>query len=158
MPWPSAKCFHCLPIPYAGTTHDHNGRSTDHNANRKTKSRFAISCIWKVKKRFGCGVRPGGPFLERPANFSSPKNCSVFAVFVFKIKVSIILTTMHWNYQLTKQNWLLVSEEVCYYSSSFDFKICLRARKDIGTFEKRQLSFRTGDFARLLWAWPRLFS
>ena len=32
-----------------------------------------------------------GLFLESPGNFSSPKSCSTFAVFAFKIKVSTIL-------------------------------------------------------------------
>ena len=28
-------------------------------------------------------------------------------------------------------------QELCYYSTGFDLKICLRARKATGTFEKR---------------------
>ena len=31
-----------------------------------------------------------GPFLESPDNFSCPKRCFMFAVFAFKIKVSLI--------------------------------------------------------------------
>ena len=32
-----------------------------------------------------------GPFLESPGNFSGPESCFMFSVFVFKIKISIIL-------------------------------------------------------------------
>ena len=32
-----------------------------------------------------------GMFLESPGNFSGPESCSVFVVFAFKIKVSMIL-------------------------------------------------------------------
>ena len=46
-----------------------------------------------------------GPFLESPDNFSGPKSCFMFPVFAFKIKVSIILKMIKWNYQLIKQNW-----------------------------------------------------
>ena len=31
----------------------------------------------------------------------------MFAVFAFKINVSIILKIIQWNYQLTKENWLV---------------------------------------------------
>ena len=47
------------------------------------------------------------PFLESPGNFSGPENCFMFAMFTFKIKVSIILKMKQKNYQLTKQNWLV---------------------------------------------------
>ena len=46
-------------------------------------------------------------FLESPGNFSDPESCFVFAVFTFKIKASIIMKRIQWNYQLTKQNWLV---------------------------------------------------
>ena len=46
-----------------------------------------------------------GLFLESPNNFSGPKSCFMFAVFAFKIKVSIILKMIQWKYQLKKQNW-----------------------------------------------------
>jgi len=49
--------------------------------------------------------RSRGPFIESPDNSSGPK--SPFALFAFKIKVSIILKMIQWNYQLTKQNWLV---------------------------------------------------
>ena len=44
-----------------------------------------------------------GPFLETPDNFSGPKSCFMFALFAFKIKVSIILKTIQWNYQLANK-------------------------------------------------------
>ena len=47
-----------------------------------------------------------GPFLESPGNFSGPESWIMMAGFAFKVKVSIILKMMKWNYQLTKQNWL----------------------------------------------------
>ena len=48
----------------------------------------------------------------------------MFAVFAFTNKVPIIF------------DWF-VSSELCYYSTGFDFKICLQARKVAGPFEKR---------------------
>ena len=44
---------------------------------------------------------------ESRDNFSAPESCFVFIVFAFKIKVSIILKIMQWNYKLTKQNWMV---------------------------------------------------
>ena len=37
------------------------------------------------------GPKGLGLFLESPDDFSGPESCFVFSVFVFKIKVSIIL-------------------------------------------------------------------
>ena len=51
--------------------------------------------------------RSRGQFIESPDNFSGPKSCFMFALFTFKIKVSIILKMIQWDYQLTKQNWLV---------------------------------------------------
>ena len=48
-----------------------------------------------------------GLFLESSGNFACAESCFVFAAFIFKIKVSIILKLIKWNYQLTKQNWLI---------------------------------------------------
>ena len=77
----------------------------------KTDSHFLYL---KSSKRIGYGrnfedhrCQTWATFLENQDNFSGPKSCSMFAVFAFKIKVSIILKMMHWNYQLTKQNWLV---------------------------------------------------
>ena len=53
-------------------------------------------------------MRTWGLFLERPAgSFSCPESYFVYTVFTFKIKVSIIVTMIQWNYQLSKQNWLV---------------------------------------------------
>ena len=57
--------------------------------------------------------RDGDPFLESPDNFSGPKSCFMFAVFAFKIKVSIILKTIEWNYQLANKIDQFVSLEPC---------------------------------------------
>ena len=43
-----------------------------------------------------------GPFLEGPDNHSGPKSCFMFVVFAFKIKVSIILQVIQWNYKFMK--------------------------------------------------------
>ena len=43
-------------------------------------------------------------------------------------------------------NQLVVSQELCYYSTGFDFKVCLRARKVTGTFEERAPDAATGMF------------
>ena len=70
------------------------------------------------------------------ASETRARTCFMLAVFAFKIKVSIILKMIQWNYQLTMQNWF-VSYELCYHSTGFYFKIqCLRVRKVMGTFEK----------------------
>ena len=62
-------------------------------------------------------------FLESSRSFSGPQSCFVYTVFTFKIKVSIILTMMQWNYQLTKQNGLFCELlELCYYSTSLTLK------------------------------------
>ena len=52
-------------------------------------------------------AKPGGLFLESPGSFLGLESYFVFAVFTFKIKASRILTMTQWNYQLTKQNWLV---------------------------------------------------
>ena len=44
---------------------------------------------------------------ESRDNFSGSESCFVFIVFAFKIKVSINLKIMQWNYKLTKQNWMV---------------------------------------------------
>ena len=76
---------------------------------REKKRRLFKNLVFKFCKRncncfFGYNG-PGGPFLESPDNFLGPKSCFIFAVFAFKIKVSIILKMIQWNYQLMKQNW-----------------------------------------------------
>ena len=66
-----------------------------------------------------------GPFLESRDYFSGPESCFMFA---FKIKASIILETIQWNYQLTG-----FSARNC-----AKFKFYLRAWKATGPLEKRQ--------------------
>ena len=72
----------------------------------------------KVLDENDCGTgvylkRVWDPFLESPDNFSGPKSCFMFAVFAFKIKVSIILKTIQWNYQLANKIDQFVSLELC---------------------------------------------
>ena len=45
--------------------------------------------------------------IKIPANFSGPESRFMFAVFTFKIKVLMVLKMTQWNYQLTKQIWLV---------------------------------------------------
>ena len=80
-----------------------------------------------------------GLFIESPGNFACAESCFVFAAFTVKIKVSIILKIIKWNYQLTKQTWLIygLGSELLFNRPGLDFKICLRARKVSGPFEKR---------------------
>ena len=83
----------------------------------------------KRKKR----MRAGGCFSKVPvANRPGKLFC------VCCITLSIILTIIQWNHQLRKQNGLVceLGTVQCYYSTSFDFKICTRARKLSGPFEK----------------------
>ena len=44
-----------------------------------------------------------------------------FAAFAFKIKVSIILKMIQWNYQLTKQHWLVCAPETVLLFNRFWF-------------------------------------
>ena len=76
-----------------------------------------------------------GVFLESPGNYSGPESCFVFVAFTFKIKVLIILKIREWNYQLTKQNWLVYGPGTVLLFSRFGFH-CLRARKVFGPFGK----------------------
>ena len=97
-----------------------------------------IALFWKIMKLWSWSKPPAnakqlsgprGPFHESPDNFSGLKSCFTFA---FRIKVSIILKTIQWNYNLTKQNWAVwqwAIKELWYYSADLDFKICLRPRK-----------------------------
>ena len=48
-----------------------------------------------------------GLFLESPDNFLGLKSCFTFAVFAFRIKVSILLKMKQWSYQITEQNWMV---------------------------------------------------
>ena len=41
--------------------------------------------------RIPLAVAPGGLFLKSPDSFSAPKNCFVFVLFAFKIKVPVNL-------------------------------------------------------------------
>ena len=65
--------------------------------------------------------------------FGPEKWLYAFTVLGFTIKVSIIENdTMKSNYQLTKQNWLVMSKKICHYSVGFKFKVRSRARKVTG--------------------------
>ena len=66
-----------------------------------------------VEKRMFSQATDAHPHRKRFATrglfffFSGLESCFVFSVFALKIKVSIILKMMKWNYQLTKQHWLV---------------------------------------------------
>ena len=100
--------------------------------------------------------RSWGLFLETPGNVLGLKSCFIFAMFVFKIKVSLILKMRQRNYQLMKQINQFVSKELCYYSTGFDFKVCLRARKVTGTLEERAPDAATGMFVKYLFGLDRI--
>ena len=51
--------------------------------------------------------RSWGLFLESPGNVLGLKSCFMFAMFVFKIKVSLILKMRQRNYQFSVHNKLL---------------------------------------------------
>ena len=46
---------------------------------------------------------PRDLFLESPGNFSGPESWFLFPRLAIKIKVSIILKMVKWNYKLAKQ-------------------------------------------------------
>ena len=68
---------------------------------------------WASKTSLVNNKRSWSPFLESPDNFSGPKTCFMFVVFAFKIKVSIILKMIKWNYQLFGMISVPVSGIVC---------------------------------------------
>ena len=73
-------------------------------------------------------LRVSGPFLESPENVSGLKSCFMFVVFEFKIKVSITLKMIQWQYQLTTQNWPVCDLGLncaATNSTGLDFKIFL---------------------------------
>ena len=81
-------------------------------------------------------IRNRGPFLECPGNFSGLESCFMFTVYAFKIKVSIILKMIQWNYQLTKQNWpVCVLLSVLIFSRIWFLNLLL-SRKVTGPIEK----------------------
>ena len=80
-----------------------------------------------------------GPFLESPNNYSGPKRCFMFVVFAFKIKVSIILKIIRWNYETLKQDSPVGGQGTVLLFNRFWFKICLRTRKVTRPFEKQVL-------------------
>ena len=55
--------------------------------------------------------RSRGHFLESPGNVSDLESCLCLpGLHSSKIKVSIILKIIQWNYQLTKQSWLVCEQ------------------------------------------------
>ena len=48
-----------------------------------------------------------GRVSRKSRNFSGPRSWFIFAMFAFKIKVSIMLEMRQWNYHLTKLDWLV---------------------------------------------------
>ena len=79
-------------------------------------------------------LRVSGPFLESPENVSGLKTGFMLAVLAFKIKVSITLKMIQWQYQLTTQNWPVCElglNCVAVNSTGFDFKIFLIGPKKL---------------------------
>ena len=66
-------------------------------------------------------------------------------MFAFKIKVSIILKTIWWNYQLTKQNWPACQIETVLLFSRFRFQNLPSDTKSYRAFRE------TGPQARTVW-------
>ena len=62
------------------------------------------------------------PFLERPGNLSGQESWFLFPRFAMKIKVSIILKMVKWNYQLAKQTWLVCELETVLLFNRFQFQ------------------------------------
>ena len=97
--------------------------------------RFCFSPCW-MRKRIIKAQAILRPVLESPDNFSGPETCFVFALFTFKIKVSIILTMIEWNYHSSKQNSLVCELGIVHYSTDFDFKICTSGTKIFRPFRE----------------------
>ena len=79
-------------------------------------------------KRF----RPGSCFSKVPVTFRARKAALVYRV---RIQVSVIENdTM--KLSVNEAKLMVVSKKLWYYSMGFEFKICIRARKVTGPFEK----------------------
>ena len=70
-------------------------------------------------------------FLEVPESFRSRTMFCACCVCIQDESFN------EWNWHLRKQIDWFVGWELCYYSTGCDIKICLRARKVSGSFEKR---------------------
>ena len=80
----------------------------------------------------------------------------MFAAFAFKIKDSILLKMIRWNYQLTKQNWF-VRQELCYYSTGFDFEICFFGPDKLPGLSRNGLLVFKNKLGYNLSVWPHLY-
>ena len=71
-----------------------------------TNSCFSYGEVPSERAKFLCLVRALEPVSRKSRQLSvrARKAVFMFAVFAFKVKISIIFVT-EWNYQLTKQNW-----------------------------------------------------
>ena len=103
-----------------------------------------VGCLWSIVSlppafNRRCPFVKKIRFLESPGNFSGPESCYVFVGFAFKMKVSIInfLKIIQVKHQLSKQFGLVCGLGIVLIFNGFDLKICLRARKVSGSFEKR---------------------
>ena len=72
----------------------------DNKSERDLRSRINNLSGWKrtFKLIANDGLGSRGLFLDGPDNFSGPKSCFMFAVFVFKMKVSIVLKVIQWEF------------------------------------------------------------
>ena len=88
-----------------------------------------------------------GPVSRKSGNFWGAESCFVFSAFTFKIRVSsIILKIIKWNYQLTKQNWLVYKLGTVLLFNMFGFYNLPSGPKSFRAFRK------TGP--RLCTSWP----
>ena len=72
-----------------------------------------------------------GPASRKSRELFGSEKLFMFAMFAFKIKVSILLKVIR-----RKIDWLL-SEEMCFLSTGFLFKNCLWARQVSRSFKKQ---------------------
>ena len=96
-----------------------------------------MGCLWSIVS-LPPAFNRRCPFLKKN-NFPGPESCYVFVGFAFKMKVSIInfLKIIQVKHQLSKQFGLVCGLGIVLIFNGFDLKICLRARKVSGSFEKR---------------------
>ena len=78
-----------------------------------------------------------GPVSRKSGNFWGAESCFVFSAFTFKIRVSsIILKIIKWNYQLTKQNWLVYELGTVLLFNMFGFYNLPSGPKSFRAFRK----------------------
>ena len=75
-------------------------------------------------------------FLESPDGFSGLESCSKFSMFTFKINVLRNLKMIQWNYQSSKQNWLVCEPRTMLLFNRFWFEYLILGAVSYQNFQE----------------------